>query len=296
MSNAWQAGGMHVVFLDSIRRLGHPWRVVFARVALATLAVLAACTPSSLARAQSAAPGPSASGAAAVAPDHEAPRVDPGADAPVDLSEPPATAVPEPSVSWRTAPAERRCGFTFGLSIGGMLGEAEGFPNDARKIDRLAYYTQTGVAGGGQLGNWFGIAMADWFVFGLGGHYGALYSGELRTTFGGGDFHIDVFPAYLLGGPWRELGLTLEAGVSVSTTTQTDATATQLIQSGGASRVGAGVFYEGFRLWKLSMGPFASFDQIWSSSAYRPTAWIGWRTALYVGPYADATTKRSAGD
>jgi len=205
---------------------------------------------------------------------------------PVDLSEPVAAPPAKPDKpDWETALPERRCGFSFGLVTGGMLGAVEGFPNDAEKVDREAFFTETGFAGGGQVSNWFGIALTDWFTFGLGGHYGALVSGDLETSFWGGNFHIDVFPLYGLGGEWREVGLNLDAGVSTMTTSHVDDPDTGLIESGGASRVAIGAYYEGFRWWKLSMGPFATFDQLWSTTAYRPTAWLGWRTAFYVGPY-----------
>ncbi len=186
--------------------------------------------------------------------------------------------------AWETALSERRCGFSFGLVAGGMLGAVEGFPNDSEKIDREIYFTETGFAGGGQVSNWFGIAMTDWFTFGLGGHFGTLKSADHDTSFFGGNFHIDVFPLYGLGGSWRELGMNVDAGVSNATTSHVDDPDVGLIESGGASRIAIGAFYEGFRWWKLSTGPFATFDQLWSTSVYRPTAWIGWRTAFYVGP------------
>lgn len=208
------------------------------------------------------------------------------AEGPVDLTAPsaPPEAVAE-QPAWETALHERRCGFSFGLVTGGMLGGVEGYPNDTEKIDREAYFTETGFAGGGQISNWVGIALTDWFTFGLGGHLGALAGGDLETVFWGGNFHIDVFPLYGLGGEWREVGMNLDVGVSTMTTSHVDDPDVGLVESGGASRVAVGAYYEGLRWWKLSMGPFVTYDQLWSISAFRPTAWIGWRTAFYVGPY-----------
>ncbi|RLB62634.1 MAG: hypothetical protein DRI90_08650 [Deltaproteobacteria bacterium] len=204
---------------------------------------------------------------------------------PIDLSEQAAPDSPPPDKpAWETALHERRCGLSLGIVAGGMLGAVEGFPNDSEKIDRELFFTETGSAGGGQVSSWIGVAITDYFVFGLGGHFGALKSSDHDTSFFGGNFHIDAFPLYTLGGEWRELGLNVDAGVSTATTSHVDDPDVGLIESGGASRVAVGVFYEGFRWWKLSMGPFATYDQLWSTSAYRPTAWIGWRTAFYVGP------------
>jgi hypothetical protein len=179
--------------------------------------------------------------------------------------------------------AERRCGFSFGLLAGAMIGGAEGYPNDLLKIDRDEFRSETGVAGGGQPGLWVGIALTDWIVIGLGGHLGRMVSSEHETDFWGGYFHVDAFPLYGLGGVGKELGFTLDAGVALSTTRLVE-TDVDVIESGGASRVNVGAFYEGIRLWKLSMGPFASFDGVFSPSAFRPSAWVGWRTAFYLGP------------
>jgi hypothetical protein len=57
-----------------------------------------------------------------------------------------------------------------------------------------------------------------------------------------------------------------------------------LVDTGGASRVGFGLFYEGIRAWQISMGPFAGGDILWSPTALRPVALFGWRTVLYTGP------------
>src|SRR5262245_11668472 len=70
--------------------------------------------------------------------------------------------------AWERARRERRSGFTTGLSFGGGLAQAAGYPNDAKKIGRERYYTQTSVgpAAAGTL--WIGGALADWLTFGLG--------------------------------------------------------------------------------------------------------------------------------
>jgi hypothetical protein len=208
------------------------------------------------------------------------------ASEPVDLTEEPEE--PEPDKDdepdWMTAKRERRSGFTLGLMGAAMLGESEGFPNDALKINRLEHYTQTGAAGGGQLGIYIGVAAADWLVFGLGGHYARMVTDELDNKSFGAFFHVDVFPAWSLGGEWREIGLYLDAGVALSNTTTFDDPDFELVESGAASRVGAGLFYEGIRFWKISMGPFVGYDQIWSQPSFRPAGLLGWRIALYARP------------
>lgn len=217
------------------------------------------------------------SGAAAAEPARQAPsEVDLTAPAP----EPPAI---EEESSWLEAPAERRCGFTVGLGVGANLGSVSGFPNDAVKIGRTEFETDAGFSGGGSGVIWVGLAPTDWLVFGAAFNYGRLKASEHDTGFGAFGLHLDAFPLFGLGGPWREIGIQFQAGVGISTTTEGDIE-DAVIDSSIASRLSAGVFYEGIRAWKLSMGPFAAYDGLWSPSAFQPTGWIGWRTALYAGP------------
>lgn len=203
----------------------------------------------------------------------------------VDLTEPasePVIAEEEPS--WLEAPSERRCGFAIGISAGANMGTVSGFPNDAVKIGRDEFEVDTGFSGGGSGILWVGLAPTDWIVFGGGFNYGRLASADHDTGFGAVAFHVDAFPLFGLGGPWREVGLTFEGGVGATTTTLRADDVDKAIDSGIASRLSAGLFYEGIRAWKVSMGPFVSYDGMWSPSAFQPTVWIGWRTALYAGP------------
>ncbi len=202
----------------------------------------------------------------------------------VDLTE----AAPEPTIedeptSWLEAPTERRCGFTIGVGVGANMGTVSGFPNDSVKIGREEFAVDTGFSGGGSGFLWVGMAPVDWFVFGAAFNYGRLTSSEYDTGFGAFGLHVDAFPLFGLGGPWQDLGVQFGAGVGVSTTTKGNLT-DPVIDSSIASRLSVGVFYEGIRAWKISMGPFVGYDGMWSPSAVQPTGWIGWRTALYAGP------------
>jgi hypothetical protein len=183
------------------------------------------------------------------------------------------------------APVEhrRRGGFSFGIALGPALGVATGYPNDARKIDRSEFFTSTGFAGGGAGTAWLGLAFTDWLSFGIAGYGGMLVGRDVRAQSAAFAFRVEGFPAWLLGGAGRELGVSLEAGVGVVNGAPKGG-GDDVIASGGASRFGFGLFYEGIRAWKFSMGPFASVDVIWSSSALRPIAWLGWRTAFYLRP------------
>ncbi|HHH29886.1 MAG TPA: hypothetical protein ENK57_16285 [Polyangiaceae bacterium] len=206
---------------------------------------------------------------------------------PVDLSEPAPAPVPSAAPAegtWLDAPPRRRCGFNLGLHLGPMLGGATGYPNDALEVNREEFRTDTGAAFGGNLGIWIGITLADWFTVGLGPSFGRLQNGDTQTRFFALGFHLDVFPAFGLGGAWEDLGLTIDAGLGGATTNDAESSDDVLIEAPIASRLGVGGFWEGIQVWKLSMGPFASFDAMWSPSSLRPTGWFGWRTAFYAGP------------
>ena len=211
--------------------------------------------------------------------------IEPAKEEAVDLSKPATTPAPkEEEESWLTAPSERRCGFTLGLGLGGLVGAASGYPNDALEIDREAYLTETGVSAGGSAGLWFGIALTDWFGVGLGAGFGSLTGPDHQTGFTSFGFHLDAYPAFAAGGAWRDLGLAIEAGLGFMQTTPSDDPDTILMESGAASRLAVGGFWEGIRPWKLGMGPFAMVDTMWSPSGSRPGGWFGWRINFYAGP------------
>ncbi|HMY15375.1 MAG TPA: hypothetical protein PKA58_03550, partial [Polyangium sp.] len=48
----------------------------------------------------------------------------------------------------RPVTAERRTVLTMGISLGGSLGSAAGFPNDPTKIGLIGYYTDSGIGFG----------------------------------------------------------------------------------------------------------------------------------------------------
>jgi hypothetical protein len=202
----------------------------------------------------------------------------------VDLTKAQPAKPPPAEPDWRKPLRERRCGFSVGVLVGPAVGAVSGYPNDALKIDRDEFFTDTGVAGGGAAGLWLGVAITDWLALGLTGNTGKIVAADHESDYFGGAFHLDIFPAYPLGGQWREVGVMFEAGVALSNTYPSDEPDLSVIESGVASHLDLGFFYEGIRAWKFSMGPFASVDLQWSPSAFRPTGWLGWRTALYAGP------------
>lgn len=178
--------------------------------------------------------------------------------------------------------ATRRSGFAMGLDFGAELAKISGFPNDAKKIGQSSYLTSTGLGFGGGGTAWVGIALADWLTFGLGGSADTFKVASTTTTTYAFAVHVEGFPLFALGGHLRDLGVLFDAGTGVTSTSA--AAGPDLIDSGGASRVRGGVFYEGLRFSKLAMGPFVSTDYVWSDSARRGGVMLGWRTAFYALP------------
>jgi hypothetical protein len=198
--------------------------------------------------------------------------------------QPPAPAAPAaPPTTPPDVPATRRSGFTVGLMAGVGLASIVGYPNDVTEIGYAGYYTATGARPGTHAGLWIGGALTDWFTFGLGFQGGQLFAtGQNKAKSQAGAFHIEVFPLFALGGHLRDLGVMLDAGFG--TASVTDPTGNKLVDSSAASLIGAGVFYEGIRLWKIGMGPFLLGNYIFSDTALRPGIFAGWRAALYTGP------------
>ncbi len=176
----------------------------------------------------------------------------------------------------------------MGVSFGGSIGNVTGFPADIRK--RTAdFRADTGAGFGGGATLWLGGALTDWLVFGAG--LGAAHTQGNGTVVQGFTFvfHTEVFPLFSLGGVFQELGIGLDTGAGSFTGEIENKPAgdagkliAPVIESGAASRVGASIFYDGLRLWKVSTGPFVAFDYTWSATLNQPLFMIGLRTALYT--------------
>jgi hypothetical protein len=182
----------------------------------------------------------------------------------------------------RPVTAERRTVLTFGISIGGSLGSAAGFPNDPTKIGLIGNYTDSGIGAGFSSRAWIGFALRDFLVFG--GTVGAFGfdAGENVAILGTVGFHTEIYPLFPLGGNFRELGLALETGIGTGIVAPGGDTNNLLVDGGYSSSIGVSGFYEGFRLGpKLSMGPYFGYDYVWSSSLRGGAFVLGWRTALY---------------
>lgn len=182
----------------------------------------------------------------------------------------------------RSVTPERRSSFAMGLSIGASLGSVAGFPNDPTKIGLAGSYTDTGIGAGYGGRFWVGVALRDFLTFGLFFNSIGLDAGDKVFLSGTIGLHTEIFPAYALGGPFRDLGLAVETGTGLGIVTPSNDQNTILVDGGLASSIGLGVFYEGLRLGKKGgMGPFVSYDYMFNTSIRGGAFVLGWRTALY---------------
>lgn len=189
----------------------------------------------------------------------------------------------EEAPAWEDEPAERRGGFAMGLGLGLGIGAANGFPNDAKKIGREAFYTESGLGFATASSLWIGGALADWLNFGVGGGFSRVFADGVVSDAPLLVFHADFFPLYPLGDAFRDLALMTEMGLgfpkAVDTTTDE-----VLIDGSGASYVFAGVAYEGLELGPLRMGPYVGVHSMFSESIRRPLAILGFRASFYGAP------------
>ncbi len=182
----------------------------------------------------------------------------------------------------RPVTAERRTVIAMGISLGGSVGSAAGFPNDPTKIGLISNYTDSGIGAGFSSRAWAGFALRDFLIFGA--SIGALgfKAGDNTAILGTVGFHTEIFPLFPLGGKFREFGLAAETGIGTGIVTPGTDTSNLLVDGGYSSSIGVSAFYEGVRIGpKVSMGPYLGYDYVWSPSLRGGAFVLGWRTALY---------------
>jgi hypothetical protein len=280
------------------------------RLALAGSVLVAIALPAGSALADppvGSAPPPAASSAAAKdAPAKGAPEKQVASSPPADA---PVVASARDPVMQKAADS-RRSGLAINLSFGNGIASVVGYPNDAQKVGYARYYHASGARPGGVTSLWIGGAITDWFVFGVGFSGGGLqFTGDTTVSSGGTIFHAEVFPLYYRGGAWRDVGLMLDAGLGTATVVddgtkvkQVDvSTATRprppvpfftqpkdkLVDSGSASLIGAGVFYEAAKIWRVRIAPFVYANYIWSDTVRRPGIFLGVHSTFYWKPTKD---------
>ncbi|HEV8245485.1 MAG TPA: hypothetical protein VGP93_06945 [Polyangiaceae bacterium] len=177
--------------------------------------------------------------------------------------------------------AERRSDVVLGAAGGLLLGTALAYPNEVDKLDDPKYAVDTGFGAGSEYALWLGVALKDWFVFGVGG-FSAKLGGSAASASGGGLlFHVESFPLYGLGGSARDLALYAEFGagsLTVSSKGKQDG------EGGLVSIAGLGSSYELWRLGHFAFGPNVSYTHVWSQTSNTDFVEVGLRAVFYGGP------------
>lgn len=190
--------------------------------------------------------------------------------------------VEDQGVGYNPGKALRRSDFAMGLGIGAALGAASGYPNELSKLNDPRYEANTGFAVGPGGSVWLGGALRDWLVLGLGVHTSSLAGSGLTSSGTAFVFHLEGYPAFSLGGPFRDLGLFTEFGAGGRTIKKDSG----VVADGGLlSLVSIGAVYEFLRLGShLSSGPTLQLKHEWSESLSTTSLLAGFRIAYYGGP------------
>ncbi len=154
-----------------------------------------------------------------------------------------------------------------GLSLGGGLGGASGYPNNLTQIGNPAYYSASGWLGGTNETVFVMGALTDYFSFGFWFGHSLYSSADWRSNTDGGGLRIEAFPLVFAFPPLGGLGLMAEFGLgSGNLVSRTIVGAPEA--NGTQSIAGAGVFYE----WSFGhvlgghfgLGPSLEYDAMWS--------------------------------
>lgn len=176
--------------------------------------------------------------------------------------------------------ATRRSGFAATINLGYGLGSVSGYPNEVSKIGDPAYESSTGATLGSTLSLWLGGALRDWFTVGVGLMTLGAQKGDI--TGGGGAFiiHVEGFPLWSMGGPFRDLSTYANFGAGSLGLTGGPEDA----DGGLVSVLGGGVGYELWRVGYFAFGPAVEGTYMYSPSAEAYGMFAAFRGSFYGGP------------
>jgi len=183
--------------------------------------------------------------------------------------------------------AKIRSGVVLGLSAGGGVGAASGYPNNSTEIGDPAYHSASGTMFGSSASLLVMGALSDYVNFGFWFARAEFRNGDWRSEGTGGGLRVELFPLIALYPRLQGLGLFGQFGVgggSLASTTVPDAPGS----SGTQSFVGTGALYE----WSfgkvlgghLAAGPSLEYDAIFSQPFERHGLLATARLVFYGGP------------
>ena len=181
---------------------------------------------------------------------------------------------------------EYRSGLVLGMSFGGGIGGASGYPNNSQQIGDPAYYSASGLMGGTYQQLWVLGAFSDYVSFGLWLGTASLRNADWRSTGNGIGFRVEAFPFVSLVPSLHNLAIFANLGVGTGKLTSVDPNLPEA--NGTQSFGGIGVFHE----WAFghvlgghfAAGPALEFDAIWSQPFEQHGLVASGRIAFYGGP------------
>jgi hypothetical protein len=188
------------------------------------------------------------------------------------------------SPTLRRVVAQRRSGVVIGVAPGIAFAGASGYPNNDVLIGNPAFYSESPMLVGSSTTYFLMGALTDYFSFGPMVNVAKFESDKWRSTGLGIGFRAEVFPLLRLFPTLADTALYGQAGIGA---TELQAKGDYPSADGTQSFVGIGIHHE-FRLFRLlgghfAIGPYAEYDAIFSASAERHWASLGFRIAWYGG-------------
>ena len=184
------------------------------------------------------------------------------------------------------APAKVRSGIVLGLTFGGGLFGASGYPNASSQIGDPRFYSASGsMAGSGTQLLVMG-AISDYLNFGFWAGGSGSTNAHWQSSGGGGGVRVELFPLIWLYPRLSGMGFFGQFGIGGASLKSNDPAGPAA--NGVQSFIGTGAFYE----WSFGhllgghfgVGPSLEYDAIWSQPFERHGATASVRIVFYGGP------------
>jgi hypothetical protein len=185
-----------------------------------------------------------------------------------------------------TSAHQYRSGIVLGLTLGGGIGGASGYPNNSSDVGNSADYSASCFMAGTYESIFVMGALSDYLSFGFWFGHGIFKNDTFRSNGDGGGLRIEAFPLVGLVPRLQGLGLLGQFGVGGGDLQSKPPGLPEA--SGTESFAGAGAFYEwsfGHALGgHFGIGPSVEYDSIWSHTFERHEAVASLRIVFYGGP------------
>ena len=206
------------------------------------------------------------------------------ADAAYGPGAPPAAPDVAGDPTLRKAEATRRGGVVIGVTPGIAFAGASGYPNNARLVGNPDFYSESPLLVGSSTTYFLMGAFTDYLSFGPMVNVAKFASDNWTSSGLGIGFRAEVFPLLSLFPRLADTAIFGQAGIG---STELQAKGNFPSADGTQSFVGIGLHHE-FRLFRflgghISGGPYVEYDAIFSTSAERHWASLGFRLAWYGG-------------